>query len=244
MVDRRWNYIRDENNLHDEIKTMMGYAVNTLEIEKFFIEHVTPSIKGYKLKIFEPCCGIGYLASHLHEISPESEFYCIDQTQEFIDIANTTYSDNGLIYECRDIYDMKDGKPYDISYNFASLMIIPYYDEMIKKMIELTKDQMFVFSLFYEGDIDFQVRVREWKTNAGQKDWNSYMNVYSKPQFERYVKELGATDVHWSNFNIDIPINRKSIDRMGSYTYTLMNGDRVEMSGIVKKNWKLARVSL
>jgi len=244
LVDRHWKYVRDKDDLNDELKAMFGYADKKLEIEKFFTNKITPYIQNQKLRIFEPCCGIGYLASHLSEISPESTFYCIDQTKEFIDIANQRYKSDRVKFECEDVYNIENGKPYDISYNFASLMIIPYYDEMLKKMFEFTGSTIFIFSLFYDGNIDFQVRIREWNTSAGKKDWNSFLNVYSKPQFENYAYKLGATNVEWDDFNIPFEIEKKDMHRMGAYTYKLCDGSIIEMSGVIQKHWKLVRIDL
>ena len=245
MKNRRYDYIRGKQDLEDELQTMRSYADHQLEIEKAFIKYIYPYIHNKDLNIFEGCCGIGYLANHLSELSPKSKFYCIDQCNKMIEEANRRFYSDNLKFRCIDIYDIKNAeKTFDISYVFNTLMVIPHYDEILKKLMSLTKDYIFFSSLFYDGWIDYDIKIREWKMNAGKRDYNKYYNVYSLQKFREFAIENGAKDVEWAPFNINIDLKRENKDRMGTYTLSLKDDKKVEITGILLKEWYFIKVSL
>jgi len=43
--------------------------------------------------------------------------------------------------------------------------------------------------LFYEGDIDFEIKIREFKKESGKKKFNAYYNVYSLPQLRNFYMD-------------------------------------------------------
>ena len=114
---------------------------------------------------------------------------------------------------------------------------------MIKDLIAVTKDHIFLSSLFYDGDIDFEIKVREFQKETGKEHFNDYYNVYSFPRFQRFVYELGAKNIEAYDFeiNTDLP---KPIDQMGSYTVKLEDGKRLQISGAVILTWKIIRIDL
>ena len=108
----------------------------------------------------------------------------------------------------------------------------------------MTKDHIFLSSLFYEGDIDFEIKVREFKKESGSDGFNGYYNVYSLPQFKKFVYSLGAKDIEVFDFDIDIDIAQPPIDQMGTYTVKLQNSKKLQISGAVVMNWKIIRIDL
>ena len=115
---------------------------------------------------------------------------------------------------------------------------------MLRDLIHITKNHIFLSSLFYEGDIDFEIKVREFKKESGQDGFNSYYNVYSLPQFKKFVYSLGVKNIEVYNFDIDIDIPRPPIDQMGTYTVKLENSKKLQISGAVVMYWKVIRIDL
>lgn len=244
MKNRRYSYIRGKQDLEDELKTMIGYANHKLEIEKEFTKYILPYINNKK--VFEPCCGIGYLANRLSKLTPTSEYYCIDQNPYLIKEAKRRYQSDKLKFYLVDMYDLPNyEKEFDVSYIFNSLMVLPHYDQMMEDLIKVTKDHIFISSLFYDGWIDFNIKIREWKMEAGKKDYNKYYNVYSMQKFEDYmINNLGVKKVEFIPFNIDMDLERKNKDRMGTYTVAIDDNSKMEITGIVVKNWFFSKITI
>jgi hypothetical protein len=108
----------------------------------------------------------------------------------------------------------------------------------------MTKNYIFISSLFYDGDIDFEIKVREFKKELGKERFNSFYNVYSLPRFKEFVFGLGIKNIEVYNFDINIDIPQPPIDQMGTYTIRLENSKKLQISGAVVMYWKVIRIDL
>jgi len=115
---------------------------------------------------------------------------------------------------------------------------------MLKDLISMTKNHIFLSSLFYDGDIDFEIKVREYKKSEAEKKFNAYYNVYSLPQFKKFVYSLGVKDIKIYDFNIGIDLEKPLDDMMGTYTEKLESGKRIQISGAVVMSWKIIRIDI
>jgi ubiquinone/menaquinone biosynthesis C-methylase UbiE len=242
MVDMKYKYIRGTQDLQDELDTMKKFSKSKLDIQIEFENFIKPYIVNKKLNILEVCCGIGYLANSLKNISPDSNFTCIDQTKEFIKYAKNNYERDGLKFIHKDMYDI-DGE-YDVAYVFNSLLSIPHYNKLMTLLSKIVKKHIFVFSTFYHGDIDFEIRIREYIMDSGKESYNKYYNVYSIPEFERCMYNLGAKNIEWKKFNINRIIQQKNKNRMGAYTLKLYDDKLIELTGIILKEYYSGRIDL
>jgi len=246
-MDRRYTYFDGEKDKEYEINSMKKYVNEKQEMDKFLEKLITPIIRGASLKILDACCGIGHLSYFLSEISPESTFLGVDQTFYLIQEAKKLFHDKkNITFEVGDIYDVttKYQKAFDISIIWKTLSSIPYYDEMLKALFRVTKKHIFLNIVLYDGDIDFEVKVRAFKKEKGKGGFTQYYNVYSLPHFKEFVYGLGAKNVEIYDFDIGIDIPRGSIDQMGTYTVKLENGKRVQISGAIVMSWKIVRIDL
>lgn len=217
------------------------------EIDKLLERLITPYIKSPNLKILDACCGIGYISYFLSEISPDSTFLGIDKTPYLIEEGKKLCANKkNISFDIGDIYDVatKFHKTFDITVNWRVLSFIPYYDQMIRDLISVTKKHIFISSLFYDGDIDFEIKVREFKKESGEKQFNAYWNVYSYPHFKEFVYSLGAKNIEAYDFDIDIDVPKPPIDDMSSYTIRLENGKKLQVAGAVVLTWKIIRIDL
>ena len=217
------------------------------EMDMFLEKLITPFIKSKKKNILDACCGIGHIPYFLSDISPESKFLGIDQTSYLVEEGKKLcQSKPNISFKNEDVYGIskKYKKSFDISINWRTLSWLPYYDQMLKELISVTKEHIFLSSLFYDGDIDFITQIREFKTETGKDHFNDYYNVYSLPQFKKFVLGLGAKNVEAYDFDISIDIPKPPIDQMISYTEKLSNGKRLQLSGAVVLYWKIIRIDL
>jgi len=217
------------------------------EMDVFLEKLISPLIKSKKKNILDACCGIGHIPYFLSDVSPESKFLGIDQTPYLVEEGKKLCQNKpNISFEIEDVYNIskKYKKSFDISINWRTLSWLPYYDQILKELIAVTKEHIFLSSLFYDGDIDFITQVREFKTETGKEHFNDYYNVYSLPRFKKFVLELGAKNVEVYDFDISVDLPKPSIDQMISYTEKLANGKRLQLSGAVVLYWKIIRIDL
>lgn len=217
------------------------------EMDKLLEKIIFPFIDSKKLDILDASCGIGHISYFLSEINKESKFVGVDQTEYLIKEAEKLCQNKpNISFEVNDISKIisKYPKKFDISISWRTLSWLPYYKEMLKDLFSLTKNHIFISSLFYDGDIDFITQVREYKKETGKENFNDYYNVYSLPQFKKYAFELGAKNIEVYNFEIEKDIEKPPIDQLGGYTVKLENNERLQISGAILLPWKIIRIDL
>lgn len=245
-MDNKYYFARDKD-VEFNLGVMRKYAESKQELDKFLESLITPIIVNKNLKILDACCGIGHISYFLSEISPKSKFLGIDQTSYFIQEAKKLcQSKKNLSFEVEDVLDLPKEYPkeFDISISWKTLSWLPHYEDMLKSLFAVTKKHIFLSSLFYDGDIDFQIKIREFKKEAGKEDFNVCYNIYSLPHFKEFVYKLGAKKIEVYDFDINIDISKPPIDQMGTYTEKLENGKRLQISGAIVMSWKLIRIEL
>jgi ubiquinone/menaquinone biosynthesis C-methylase UbiE len=246
-MDRTYTYFKGEKDKDFAIASMKKYVEQKQELDKFLESLIAPLIEGKQLSILDACCGIGHLVYFLWNLSPQSSFLGVDQTPYLIEQAKELCRDReNISFEVGDVYDLpaKYPKYFDISINWKTISWLPYYDRMLQTLVAVTKRHIFLSSLFYDGDIDFEIRVREFKKEAGKDGFNSYYNVYSFPHFREFVYGLGVRDIQAHDFEIAIDIPRPPLDQMGTYTVRVEDGKRLQISGAVVMSWKVIRIDL
>jgi ubiquinone/menaquinone biosynthesis C-methylase UbiE len=245
-MNRRYQYHDKEKDKEFIINSMAKYLEEKQEIDKELEKMIAPYIESRKLNILDACCGVGHISYFLSKISPDSTFLGIDQTPYLIDEAKKLSDKTNLNFEVGDIYDMpeKFKKNFDVSVCWKTLSWLPYYDEVMKSLVSCTKNYIFINGLFYEGDIDFQIKVREYKKEKGKTDFTLYYNVYSLPRFKKFVYSLDVKNIEVYDFNINIDIGKKDVDYMGTYTEKLEDGNRLQISGAVVMLWKIIKIEI
>jgi len=247
IMGHRYDYFKEDKDREFVISSMKKYVSEKQELDKSLELIISPLIKGKSLRILDACCGIGHIAYFLSEISPSSHFLGVDQTPYLIEEAKKLcFEKKNISFEIGDIYDLpkKFDKSFDITINWKTISWLPYYDEFMKSLFKITKKHIFLSSLFYDGDIDFEIKVREFKKEGGKDDFNSYYNVYSFPKFERFVKSLNCKKIHYLDFDLPFDIPRVDPDFMGTYTLKLHDGRRIQISGAVIMSWKIVNIEL
>jgi len=210
--------------------------------------HLADDLRGRKdVKILEACCGQGRLLHYLSEFAPQQQFYGFDYTEEFVDEANELFKDNDKVH-CfvADIFALPASmqKDYDITFLYKTLGYIPNYPEVLKALFNVTKEKIYITAALYEGDIDFDIKIRPYKQLKGADDY--VMNyIYSQPRLVRYIEALGAKAVklHDMKFPGDLP-KPKDPDVLQTYTIRAASGENIELANIIKLDWKLIEVQL
>lgn len=243
----RYQYFKGKKDQKFVISSMKKYVKEKQEMDKFLEKLISPVIKKDSIKILDACCGIGHIPYFLTKINPKTQFVGIDQTDYLITEAKKLCKNNENIrFEVADVFDYVKNhkKKFDVCINWKTISWLPYYTDFVKALFKMTNKHIFLSSLFYEGDIDFQVKVQEFKKDNGKNDFNSYYNVYSLPKFKKFLSDLGAKKIHVHDFDIKKDIKKPPINQMGTYTEKLVNGKRLQISGIVIMHWKIIQIDL
>lgn len=229
-------------------QSMKKYIHEKQEMDKQLENIITPFLKEKNCKILDACCGVGHISYHLSEINQNCSFLGIDLTPFLIEEGRKIcQGKKNVSFENSDVNKLREkySKEFDISIAWKAISWMPHYDKFLKSLMLMTKDHIFLNSPFYDGDIDFITQVYEHNNeNLKKSDRFLYYNVYSLPRFERVAKELGAKNLEVFDFEIPFDIPRPPIDRMGTYTEKLENGNRLQRSGAVIMSWKTIRIDL
>ena len=242
-----YEFQHEEEREH-ALQSMRAYLRNKPEQVKFFEELIEPYLENDSM-VLDACCGIGDLLYFLAQLNPNARFLGVDKAEFLIDEARTHFADNpNVTFEAGDIYALADQfgkKSFDLSVCKQTLSWLPSYEKSVEELMSVTRRAIFISSLFYDGRIDFETRVREYTTDAGRDGYNAFYNVYSFPVFREFCLQRGAKDVVGFNFNIDIDLPRPANpDRMGTYTVQLQSGERLQISGALLMPWKIVRIDL
>lgn len=227
------------------LQSMQAYLRNKPEQVKFFEEIIGPYLED-EITVLDACCGIGDLIYFLTQLNPNAHFTGVDKAEFLIEEARTHNSN--ATFEPGDIYALADqfgANSFDLSVCKQTLSWLPSYEKPVEELMAVTRRAVFISSLFYDGRIDFETRVREHTTEAGRDGYNAFYNVYSFPIFREFCLERGAKDVVGFDFNIRLDLPRPANpDRMGTYTVQLQSGKRLQISGALLMPWKIVRIDL
>ncbi|HEX7294107.1 MAG TPA: class I SAM-dependent methyltransferase [Pyrinomonadaceae bacterium] len=229
---------------------MRSYVQTKPEQVKFFEQLISPYLIGKpNVKVLDACCGIGDLTYFLSQLNPDATFVGIDRASFLIAEANKQFEDDPKVtFRELDVNFLSKEfgpKEFDLAVCKQTISWLPDYKNTITELMAVTRDAVFISSLFYDGRIDFEIRVREHVTDVGKIDYNAYYNVYSFPVFRDFCLAAGARDVVGYDFNIQIDLPRPTdLDRMGTYTVRLDSGDRLQISGALLMPWKIVRIDL
>lgn len=229
--------------------SMRSYLENKPEQVKLFEELVGPYLAGDHVSVLDACCGMGDLTFFLAQLNPKAVFTGVDKASFLLDEARRNLSDNpNVTFQKGDVYGLSKQfgpRSFDLSVCKQTLSWLPRYEPAIRELMAVTRRAVFISSLFYDGRIDFETRVREFTAEAGRDDYNAFYNVYSLPVFREFCLAEGARDVVAFDFQIGIDLPKPANpDRMGTYTLQLQSGDRLQVSGALLMPWKIVRVDL
>lgn len=246
-MENTYTYARGDKDKEFVIASMKKYVDQQPEIDKFLGTLVAPLVANQRLSVLDACCGNGHLLRFLRTLSPQSSYVGIDQTPYLIEEAKSlSNGSETILFEVGDAYDLpaRYRKQFDISVNWKTISWLPYYDKMLESLVAVSRRHIFLSSLFYDGDIDFEIKVREYQKEAGRDGFNAYYNVYSFPRFKQYLYGLGVKEVKGYDFEIGIDLPKPPPDQMGTHTVKLDDGKRLQISGAVVMSWKVVRIDL
>jgi SAM-dependent methyltransferase len=200
----------------------------------------------YKLqkaqKILDLGCGAGAATAYFAERYPATQFVGKDYVPELLETAKLLASQrpiDNLEFEQADWFNLKKCQEFDGVISLQTLSWLPEFQKPLSEIfLKLKPEWIALNSLFYDGDISCKIEVNEHTRGA-----QSFYNVYSLREVERFCLEYGYCLTRWTPFEIDIDIPRPAdVDNMGTYTSQVVQEDghqirRLQISGPLLLSW-------
>jgi SAM-dependent methyltransferase len=243
---RKFRFFANDTDTQLGIESMRPYTRQRPELDQRLLE-VLPDA-GFdlseRLKVLDVACGIGHLTLTLAEALPNADLLGVDHDPLLVEEAKRLAGDHPRVgFDVGDIYELGELGTHDIVVNWKTLSWLPTYELALEALLGATGRHLFLSSLFYEGDIDFEIKVRQHaKARKGGTGFQ-YYNVYSLPRFEEVARSLGARVTNY-DFEIGIDLDPPDRDVMGTYTVRTDAGRRLQISGAVVMSWKILRLDV
>ena len=211
---------------------------STVALEKFISAHT--SIEG---NILDLACGGGAVDAYIAKLHPQVNMKGIDIVDRAFGMLDEFADEDvrkRVSLEVGDWYnlDRKYVNAFDGVITVQALSWLEHWKRPLEKIIELNPKWIALSSLFYEGRIEFQVKVMDYERNNEIGDHEeTYYNVYSLPIVRDYLYEKGYTIFDAKPFEIDIDIPKPNHLDLGTYTVKTENGNRLQISAGMLMPW-------
>jgi ubiquinone/menaquinone biosynthesis C-methylase UbiE len=215
------------------------------------LDFLFPKIKGDVeagcSTLLDLCCGYGRLIYFLSDEFPSLKIHGIDYLESLITKGRLQFQKNPKItFEVSNAFDISKShsKEFDVTVIHKTLSWLPYYETIVLEAMRVSKNKIYITSLFWDGDIDFITKIFKNASINSQNNF-SYINTYSLPKFKRFCLDSGAREVNFQNMHIDVDLpNNKNSDQLQTFTVPTLEGNRLELTGPIQLNWKLIEIIL
>lgn len=221
---------------------MRKYLSVKQEQVKLFEQLVAPHLTS-NTSVLDAGCGLGDLSYFLDILGTGAKFLGIDADEVRIEAAREAVP--SIDFQTSDFSSLLGTfgpKSFDVIVSKAVVSWMPHYAETMRIFLSVARRSMFISSLFYEGKIDYEIKVNQHIRGDAER---AYYNIYSFPIFREFCLENGAREVICHDFDIEIDLpNRGLPDRMGTFTLRLDTGRRLQVSGALLLPWKIIEIHI
>lgn len=207
-----------------------------------FLESLKLLSKKNPKNILDIGCGLGANLNYMATRYPNSTFAGIDINKSLVTRGNIIFKKRKLDnckLEIGDLYELKKNYrgSFDGIISLQTLSWLPSYELPIKEMIKLKPEWIAISSLFYNGFVECEIKVRDYTKVGKKKPEEVFYNVYSLRLIQELFKKNGYKKFKYMPFIIDVDIKKNKDGRMGTYTLKTENGSRLQISGPLLMNW-------
>lgn len=195
--------------------------------------------------VLDACCGYGRLLYFLEAFDSQQQYVGIDYVPALIEQGKQRFKNStNISFVCDDLLSSVDHyqKAFDITINYKTLYCMPYYENLLKNLITMTKKKLYITSPFWDGDIDFITKIYQEASGEGPY---TFLNTYSMPKFKRFCERLGVKEIKEQAMVIDVDLPEYSKgSQLSTYTTHTREGSRLEITGNIVLHWKLIELVL
>jgi hypothetical protein len=172
---------------------------------------------------------------------PHASFTGIDINDDLVAYGNTFIRDHSVsrcTLDTGDIYNLDDKYigQFDGITMFQTLNGLPDFKSPLQAIIKLAPHWIGITSLAYDGLVSCTIAVTEYD-NSLDIYRESYYNVYSLHILKKFIQDNGYPHVYTTPFEIDIDIAKPDDTLMTTYTTTLHDSHRLQISGPLLMPW-------
>ena len=237
------------------MKFNKNYWLKKKSTERYFYEQLTKpkestketfkifkKLKIHNLSTIDLACGNGANLIQLKK-KLNNDKYClgIDINKDLLKSGKIYNNFNNLELKFGNIFnlDNKLKNKFELVTSFQTLSFLEDYSNASLQMIKLNSRYIFVSSLFWEGLIDFMIKLNFLKDDSFNRKLSSsfYNNIYSLNNFLNFYRKNGYEPICTKKFNIKKTL-KKSFRDFSMGTYTLDNKNKkIQVSGPIIMNW-------
>jgi SAM-dependent methyltransferase len=191
--------------------------------------------------VLDLCCGMGANIAYMSQRWPALRFVGAELNEDLVSagraILRTRSITQRVDIDVADLYSLPRGYigQFDGVVCLQTLSWLPGFEQALEAMSRLQPRWIALSSLFYDGLVSFDIRVRE-HTLAGA-DCESLFNIYALPRVRAFLGSLGYIRFRAIPFGIDVDLPVPEHGSMGTFTRKLDSGDRLQFSGPLLAPW-------
>jgi ubiquinone/menaquinone biosynthesis C-methylase UbiE len=220
---------------------------STIELAKFVKENLKDDYSA--LNIIDVASGAGANIYHLSKTLPNAKWTALDYADNFFAIGKEFIKNIDCAFVKGDLFELEKTfgpKIFDISFSIQTLSWLPTYEKALEEMLKVTKQWVFVTSLFTDFRVDATIKIQQYSNDESSNDTESsfFYNVYWLDKFKDFCLKHGAKEIISKDFVIDVDLEPPMSKLMGTYTVKLADQSRLQLSGPLLMPWKFIAIKL
>jgi ubiquinone/menaquinone biosynthesis C-methylase UbiE len=189
--------------------------------------------------IADIACGGGASSYHLAALYPRAHYTLVDLNEEAVSYARQATENLRATYIVADIYGLPlESNSFDLVICWQTLSWLGDPERAVRELIRICKPggRVYASSLFNSRhDVDVYSTVRDHTRVSAAQGLAYTYNTYAVSTVRRWVDGLvAAFGVH--EFSIPVDLNYEGRG-LGTYTVTLPEGRRLQVSAGMLLNW-------
>lgn len=215
-----------------------------------FMDDLTGGLK--EQRILDVACGAGANVYHMLKRWPTVQVTGMDLDAELLDYARRMVppgDSSRCLYEQANLFSLPErygADRFDITTLMQTLLLFgpDEYPEVLRSLIRVTSEWVFLSSLFTDKRMDVTAEIRDYvRFGEDSKETISY-NTLCMSRFRKVCEGLGVSEVVFRDFEIGLDLEGPAEGGIGTYTAKLGDGRRLQFSGAVFMPWKFVGLRL
>lgn len=197
-----------------------------------------------ELNILDAATGKGANIYYMKKRYPNCKYVGIDINTSFISDGNNFFQSKGIndcSIEYADLFNLNTDKfinQFEGIVCYQTLSWLPEYKIPLISLLKLNPEWIAMSSLFYDGLVDCSIEIKEYSNSkAKHPNKSSFYNIYSLPRIKDFFHSQGFKIFLFCPFNIEIDLPKPKHSLMQTYTQTLIDGKRIQISGPLLMSW-------